>query len=252
MRCIGGLVSVLAISCLTAGQPETKKEYAEFSKLAHAVVVKQLPKQIEEASGWGQMTEIPGNLPLMALRKTVKVGDQLQAPHGSWHRYKARIEDPDKNLKITVKEFKQLDLKTYRVAADVETTVTGQVEFQQWQKGLLLVGADATGDADLKIGLVIDVGVSLNFKKVPPQLEMEPKVSDLGLELVDFRLRNGPILKGVRGKLLTAELKDVVKTLVKASEPLVKDYANQAIVQSLKEGKGPISADAIMKAMPKK
>ena len=56
-----------------------------FSKLAHSVVVKQLPKEIEDASGWGQMTEIPDNLPLMALRKTVKVGDKLEVPteHGS-------------------------------------------------------------------------------------------------------------------------------------------------------------------------
>ena len=65
---------------LPAGEKEPrppKQEYVEFSKLVHGIVVKELPKQFEDASGWGGMTEIPNNLPLMALRKTVKVGDKL-------------------------------------------------------------------------------------------------------------------------------------------------------------------------------
>src|SRR5206468_227273 len=126
-----------------------------------------------------------------------------------------------------------------------------QVEFQQWQKGLLLVGADVIADANLTAAIVCDVEASLNFKKVPPALDLTPKVAELGLNLVDFRVRGGPILKKDKGKLLTAELKDVARIMVKASEPLVKDYANQAIVESLKEGKGEISADAIMKSLPK-
>jgi len=46
-------------------------------------------------------------------------------------------------------------------------------------------------------------------------------------------------------------LKEIVRGIMKASAPLVKDEANRAIVESLKEGKGAISADAIMKALPK-
>jgi hypothetical protein len=254
MHRIIGLIAILAFLpfSLGAGEKKAKTEFAEFSRLAHAVAVKQLPKQIEENSAWGPMTEIPDNLPLMAVRKFVKVGDHLEAPHGSWRRFKGRIEDPDKNLKINVKDFKQIDAANYRVVVDVDAIVTGQVEFQQWQKGLLLFGADATIDANLTAALVIDVKASLNFKKLPPELEIVPKVSELGLNLVDFKLRNGPLLNGQKGKLLTSQFKDFVRAGVKASEPLVKDLANQAIVQSLKEGRGPISADAIMKGLPKK
>ena len=42
-----------------------------------------------------------------------------------------------------------------------------------------------------------------------------------------------------------------MRKAVKSQESAVKDYANQAIAQSLKEGKGNISAGAILKAMPK-
>jgi len=68
-------------------------------------------------------------------------------------------------LKIVVKDFKMLDEKTYRIVADVEATVLCHGEWQQWQKGIPLVGASASADADFKAAIVCDIGVSLNVKK---------------------------------------------------------------------------------------
>ena len=253
MRRIGGLMAILALLPLTsiAGEPQPRRDYAEFSRLVHKIVVKQLPKQFEDTSGWGQRTEVPTNIRLFALRKIVKVGDHFEAPHGPWRRFQGKIEDPDKNLKIIVKDFKKLDEKTYRIVFDVDTTILCHGEWQQWQKGIMIIGAEALADANFTAALVCDVGVSLDLKKFPPELNIEPKVQELGLNLVDFKLRDGPILTGERGKAFSNDLKEVMRTLVKASEPIIKEYANQAIVEGLKEGKGTISARAIMKALPK-
>jgi hypothetical protein len=253
MRHLSGLIGILAILplSLSAGEPPPKQDYADFSRLVQKLVVKQLPKQFEDNSGWGEMTEIPPNLRLPRLRKVVRVGDHLEAPHGSWRRFMGKIEDPDKNLKIVVKDFKQLDAKTYRINVDVDATIMCHGEFQQWQKGLLLVGVETIADANITAAIVCDVGVSLNLKTFPPELNLEPKVQELGLELVDIKMRDGFELQGERAKKLRSDVKDLLRAAVKASEPIVKDYANQAIVEGLKEGKGTISAAAIMKALPK-
>ena len=249
------LIAVLALIPLSlAAQEKTppKADYAEFSKLVHQMVVKSLPKQFEDTSGWGQTIPVPPKLPFPQLRKFVKVGDKLELPNGSWRRFKGKIDDPAKNLKINVKDFKVLDEKTYRLVVDVDVTVTVHGEWRQWQKGLLLVNIEATGDANLTAAIVCDIGTSLNFKMFPPEITIEPKVKELGLHLVDFKFRGdlGEIVKGDPGNSLNKELNDVLRTVIKASEPIVKDYANQAIAQSLKEGKGTISAGAIMKAVP--
>jgi hypothetical protein len=250
---IGLFIGVLAFLpwSVFAGEKTPKQDYAEFSRLVHKIAVKQLPKQFEDNSGWGQMIEVPANLRLPGLRRIVKVGDHLEAPHGPWRRFHGKIEDPDKNLKIVVKDFKKLDDKTYRVFVDVDATILCHGEWQQWRKGLLIIGADAFADANITAAIVCDVGVSLDLKKFPPELNIEPKVKELGLDLVDFKLRDGPILNGERGKMLSSDLKDVMRTLIKASEPGVKEYANQAIVEGLKQGKGTVSVSAIMKALPK-
>lgn len=227
-------------------------DYTEFSRIAHAIAVKQLPKQFEDTSSWGQRIEIPANLPFMKRRTVVRVGDRLEAPHGAWRKLRGKIEEPDKNLKIVVKDFKKLNSSTYRLVVDVDTTVMCQVEWQQWQKGLLLLPAEATADANLTAAIVCDIAVSLNFKKVPPALVIEPKIAELGLNLVEFKVRGGPIVPGEIGQTLAAEFKSVLRTVVKATEPMVKDYANKAIEQSIRDGKGTISASEILKALPKK
>jgi ribosome maturation factor RimP len=257
MRSLSALPGILALLPLSLAaqaptQPKVPKdEYVEFSKLIHKVVVKQLPREFEDNSGWGQMTEVPANLPLAGLRKLVKVGDHLEAPHGTWRRFKGKIEEPDKNLKIVVKEFKKLDDKTYRVKVDVDATILCRGEVQQWQKGLMLIGGEASADANVTAAILCDVGVALNLKKFPPELNIEPKVTELGLELVDVKVRGGPILKGERGKAMADDLKDMLRAVVKASEPLVKEEANRAIAESLREGNGTISARSILQALPK-
>ncbi len=246
-----GILNLIPMTLAAQTPTQPKTDYAAFSKIIHRVVVKQLPKEFEDASGWGKMIEVPANLPLAGLRKLVKVGDHLEAPHGTWRRFKGKIEEPDKNLKIVVKDFKKVNEKTYRVAVDVDATILCRGEVQQWQKGLMLIGAEAAADANVTAAVVCDIGVSLNVKKFPPELNIEPKVTELGLELVDVKVRGGPILKGENGKALANDFKDVLRGAVKASEPLVKAEANRAIAESLREGKGAISAAAILEALPR-
>ncbi len=252
MRSMIGLIGIFVVLPVSVAQEkQEKQDYKEFSRLVHAIVVKQIPKEFEDTSGWGGTIPVEANLPLPKLRKYVKVGDKLELPHGTWRRFKGKVEEPDKNLKIVVKEFKQLNDKTYRVVTDVDATFLVRSEVQQWQKGLFLIGGEVAADANLTAAIVCDVDVSLNVKKFPPELNVEPKVTELALEFVDFKVRGGPFITGELGDNFRRDLKDGLRAFVKASEPLVKMYANDAIAQGLKEGKGTISADAILKALPK-
>lgn len=247
---IGALIFLPLVAAAGEKTP-LKQEYAEFSRLIHSIVVKQMPKEIEDTASWGQTVPVEGKLPFPLLRKYVKVGDKTEVPHGAWRRSKGRLEDPNKNLKIVVKDFKKLDDKTHRLVLDVDATLVIHAEWQQWQKGLLLFGGETNADARVTAAIVCDVGVSLNLKTFPPVLNVEPKVKELELDLVEFKFRNfGPLISGDQANVFANDFKEVLRTVIKASEPLVKEQANQAIAQSLKEGKGMISATTIMKALP--
>src|ERR1700730_13227743 len=125
MRSAAILTLTLALLSSTAGaddpKPNPQKDYADFSKLIHRMVVKELPKEFEDRSGWGQMVPLSEKLRFPNLPRTrVRIGDKEGYPNGLWKRFKARIEDPAKDLKINVREFSKIDSKTFRLAVDSE------------------------------------------------------------------------------------------------------------------------------------
>jgi hypothetical protein len=232
------------------GAANGKKDYAEFSKLLHHFVASQAPKEVEHRDGWGQTIPFTERLVLPKLRTYLKDGDRIVLPHGAWKRVKVKLEDPKRDLIITVNNFKNIDGKTYRLELDADLVLRTEGEWQQWQKGLFLVGVEAVADAYVRVTVGSDVGVALNFKKIPPEVNINPNVTDLALDLQDIRLRGGPIFTGEKGEKLAGDIKGLLRAAVKAAEPQVKELANQAIAQSIKEGKGALSAGALLKALP--
>jgi hypothetical protein len=248
-----------------AGDPGTggpsaadpKRDYADFSRLIHKMVVRDLPKEFEDKSGWGQMVPLTEKLLFPNLpRARVRIGDKEGYPNGLWKKFKVRIDDPAKDLKINVREFSKVDPKTFRLVVDSEVALAGEGEVQNWQKGVPLGRISAQADALLGLGMVFEVGVTLNIKKFPPDLIIEPKLADLQIDLKEFILRrvaNPTInlaLDGDTARNLGEQMKDTLKSLVKNSEADIKNRANLAIAQSLKEGKGNVSAAALLKIAP--
>jgi len=224
------------------------KDFTEFSKLVHGVVVNQTPKEYEHKDGWGNTIPLEGRLPLPNLRTYLKNGDKVVLPHGAWKKMKLKLDDPHKDIKIQVKEFKPIDAKTYRVVLDADIALRADGEWQQWQKGLMLVGVGVQTDAFINLAVGCDVGVALNFKKIPTEVDLSPKITDLTIELTDIRGRNGPVFTDEK---LKNDIKGLLRGAVKMFEPQLKDLANEAIVQGIKSGKGRMSAEALLKALPK-
>jgi hypothetical protein len=234
-----------------------KKDYSDFSRLIHKMVVKELPKEFEDHSSWGQMVPLTEPVRFPNLPRTrIRVGDKEGYPHGLWKKFKGRIEDPAKDLKINVRELSKVDPKTYRLVLDSEVAVTGEGEVQNWQKGVSLGRLNASADAVVGLGMTFDVRVTFNTKKFPPDLIVEPKLTDLQIDLKEINLRRvvhpttNIVVEGEALKKFGDDARGWLNSALKNLEPEIKKRANEAIAQSLKEGKGTISAAALFKSAP--
>ena len=242
---------------LTESKTEIQKDYADFSRMIHKMVVKELPKEFEDKSGWGQIVPLTEPLRFPNLpRAKVRIGEKEGYPDGLWKKFKVRIEDPARDLKINVREFSKVDSKNFRLILDSEVTVAGEGEVQNWQKGVPLGRITAQAGALVALGMNFDVGVTFDTKKFPPDINVEPKLSELKIDLKEFNLRRvanpttNIAIEGEAAKGIGDDLKDTLKSLIKTQEPDIKKRANDAIVQSLKEGKGNISAASLLKMAP--
>ncbi len=247
--CVAALLLGLPLTT-PAGETPPKDEFADLSRIIHKRVLKQVPREHEEKFDWGKSIPIPENLIAPGLPRTyVKVGDEKELAHGNWKRVRVKLDDPDKNLKIKVKEFKKLDKGGHRLLLDAEALVHCDGEMNQYIRGLLLLRVTGRADATITSTMTCDVDIKINLKKFPPEVNVEPKIVAITLDLKDFNLTQlGGTVQGEKVRKLGNELMpDLIRALLKASEPLVKDYANEAIAASLKETKG----KELLKVAPK-
>jgi hypothetical protein len=250
-----GLIALVAAAPDDNGKTAKKPDYAEMSKMIQKLAADKMPRMIEDTSGWGQTVPIPEKLRAPGLRKTVRVGNRMELPHGLWRKVKVWMKDPAKDLRINVRDVQRLDPKTIRVTVDSQATFGTAVQAQLWQKGLALPGF--AGKAGATIGVLLDCDVAMEFvtNKFPPEVKIVPKITKLKTDLRDFNLqeistlRLGTILQGERAKEFGNKYKDILKDLMHSAEPMIKDYANDAIAQSLKEGKGTFGAAAVFKML---
>src|SRR6267143_2151834 len=96
MIAVCGILTTIAVAG-AAQEPaknDTKPDYTELSRLIQRIVVGQIPKVIEDNSGWSGSVPVPANLKLPRLkRELIKVGDRWELPHGFWHKIKAWVPE---------------------------------------------------------------------------------------------------------------------------------------------------------------
>jgi len=259
---LGGFFFLVALATINFAAEDPKvspgdpsKDYSEFSRLLQKLVVAGAPREVKENFNWGQTIPIPEKLRLPGLRVRIKVGDHEELPHGLWKRMRVWLEDPVKDVQIQVKDFKKNADNIYRLSLDAQALIHGQAEINQWQKGLSLVNGMVQVDATLGMSMDCDVAVSLQTKVFPPELKIEPRVAQCKLILKDFNLKDvsfrrlGKVLEGEKAREVGNELKGFLQGLLTQHEAEVKEQVNQAIAQSIREGKGTISAVTLLQLL---
>jgi hypothetical protein len=248
---LAGFIAALFASS-AAMAAEEKSEYAELSNLIQKSLLAQLPKEIEDRSGWGKTIPIPPDMRLTVLHTRIKVGDKEELPDGAWIRNKLWFEDPAKDIQITVRELRKVDANTTKVR--LESVVSAHLERERklWRKGIGVPGLVTQADVKLFVGLDCDVAISLNAKAFPPEVVVEPKVTGCKIEVQEFELRKvgGKVLEGEVAQEISKDMKVVINELMRLNEDRIKNLANKVIARSLKDGKGKFSAGGLLEAKP--
>lgn len=245
-----------AALALNAQEPSLapKADYAELSKMIRTVILKEAPKEFHAAPAWNLSTPFPPRLRLPNLpRTTIKVGDHVELAHGSWKRARVTMEDPERDLSLTVTDVKQIDSSKYRVAVTSSAPLLVDYEFQQWLNGLLLLNIEGRAKAKLKVDLECDVALSLNALKFPPEVTVDPKIAALKVDLQDLEVFNPATAnRPDRAQNINSELRNFVQGTIREAEPGIQDEANKAIAKALRDGKGTFSAAKLFEAAQKK
>jgi hypothetical protein len=216
-----------------------KSPNADLARRIHDAVAARIPRPYEDLSEWGKTIPPPPAVRFPRLRRTfVRVGDHFELPHGTWKRTRVWMDDPDRDLRIEVPSLRPVGKNTTRLRIEATAALRGSRERQDWVNGVRLLWVTADADAVARVGLDVDVTLAFDPAKPLEGLKIEAKVTKVQLELKEFNLRRvGPVVFLEQGPL-GEELKAAIQQRLDELEPKVKDYANRAIAQGLKDGKG--------------
>jgi hypothetical protein len=227
-----------------------------LARLIHKAVVAKLPPVIEDKSGWGRTVPLPERVRFPRLRRTVvQVGDHMEVPDGPWRQLRLRVEDPDRDLRVRVRDFRRLGPTTYRVVVDTDVALRTEADIQRWRNGVELADLTARADVALNVRLECDVSARLDAGRVPPRLLLVPEVQDLKLNLRQFTPRQvtfrraGVTIAGEGVEAAGEEVKDSLQAMLRAAEPDLKKRAGEGLARALKEGKDPLTAAELLRAV---
>src|SRR5579884_553135 len=160
----------------------------QLARLIKTAVLARAPKDYEDHSGWGRTTPVIEGMRLPNLRQRVRVGDHDEWPDGQWVRTRVRVDDPDRDVTIRVRNLRPSDHKSTLLTVDATVKLRVEHERQLWRRGLMLVGVTARADAVIDVSLDIDATVGLDTTKVPPEVSVKPTVTAVRLDLSEFEL----------------------------------------------------------------
>lgn len=238
----------LLMAALATQAAPAKPEFAELENLLKQIVVAQLPKVHEDRSKWGGTIPVPDKkIAFKKLRKKIETERGNELPHGTWKRSKLWVDDPNRDVKITVYEFRSVDGKKSMLRVGALIAAHGEIEQQNWSRGIRLLDLIVRADSKVAIVLECDVATMLKANGIWPELALEPTVKSCKIDLVDFRLKRVGVIEGKMAEQLGQELEEVLKRLVRRYEPKIVEKANAAIAKSLRDGKNSIGLASLGK-----
>lgn len=213
---------------------------ADFEKILSPIledaVHRSLPSSFKDESDWGRTHEFTKRLKVRGKWNSLKLERVREAQnHGDWVRYLGDIEDPNQHVRIWIEDLQVGPMRsTCQIHARVE--FQGEAEFQQWVRGVRLLGVSVVAEATVKIRLDVQLDSKWNMATLVSTAELTPKVTGGQIELERFYVHRIGKAHGEVAEQIGEQLEGTLaKKLSSKEEKLVRE-ANKAISKELENG----------------
>lgn len=225
----------LLVPSLLAAAPQ-----ADFEKILSPIledaVRRSLPSSFKDESDWGRTHEFTKRFKVRGKWDSLKLERVREAKnHGDWVRYLGHIEDPNQHVRIWIEGLSVGPTRsTCQIHARVE--FQGEAEYQQWVRGVRLLGVSVVAEATVKIRLDVQLDSKWDMSSLVTSAELTPTVTGGQIELERFYVHRIGKAHGEVAEQIGEQLEGTLaKKLASKEEKLVRE-ANKAIAKELENG----------------
>lgn len=213
---------------------------ADFEKILSPIledaVRRSLPTSFKDESDWARTHEFTKRLKVRGKWHSLKLERVREAQnHGDWVRYLGHIEDPKQHVRIWIEDLTVGPMRsTCQIHARVE--FQGEAEYQQWVRGVRLLGVSVVAEATVKIRLDVQLDSKWDLSALVSSAELIPTVTGGQIDLERFYVHRIGKAHGEVAEQIGEQLEGTLaKKLSSKQEKLVRE-ANKAIAKELENG----------------
>lgn len=226
---------LLAMPSMLSAAPSA--DFEKFlSPILEDAVRRSLPTSFKDESDWNRTHDFTKRLKVRGKWNSLKLERVREAKnHGDWVRYLGHIEDPKQHVQIWIEDLNVGPMRsTCQIHARVE--FQGEAEYQQWLRGVRLLGVSVVAEATVKIRLDVQLDSKWDRSKLLSTAEFTPTVTGGQIDLERFYVHRIGKAHGEVAEQIGEQLEGtLVKKVAKQNEKLVRE-ANKAIAKELENG----------------
>jgi hypothetical protein len=201
-----------------------------FQNLITSLVRGNIPHEFEEHDGWGETRERWDGVKIWWEGLQLKTKRRKkEVKHGTWKRYQVRLVDPEQRFQIRLEDVRTGADSRPEFTVRVDARLAAFARLAQWEYGVQLIALSANAQADIRFRATCSLGSRLDPSRFPPDLLLEPEVTDADLELVDFRLQRVSQLNGSLAHELGKALHDVIEDRIDKEDRRLPEKINRQI-----------------------
>lgn len=217
------LLGALLIAPDVIRAAEEKPAPGVLNSLLTALVIEIVPPEYEDRRKWGMQKKVWDGLKWSGSGLDVKVRKrEKKVNDGSWKYYRITLVEPEKNLEVTISDFRKAENGRAAFDAVVKAKLHCFARLSQWESGIQLASFSVDADARAELRIQCELGIRIDSATLPPSVVLEPEVTGADLHLAKFKLQSISKLDGPLVHELGESLEDrVAKELEERSDKLV-------------------------------
>lgn len=212
-----------------AGAHQATDSEPTIHQIITDIIRANIPAQYEDTRKWGGTKEMVRGLKVSLDGLKVKTKRRRkEVNHGTWKRYNVQLLDPDQQFHIQLKHIGPTSDGRLSLSLAFQARLAAFGRLSQWHAGVQLISLSLESEATVTLDLTCEIGLKLVTDKFPPDILVEPEVTEARLELIDFRVRRISKASGPLAKQLSHGLKELIRDKIEEKQQkLVQDLNRQ-------------------------
>jgi hypothetical protein len=210
--CIAAVIIACIFATCAVGQPPTAlSEESALASTLSQLIREAIPLSYDKQKDWGAAREITVGYRVDGKPFHYHVHRRKKAvEHGVWKHYKLRVVEPDKNLRVRLRDLRPVAPGRMAFTLELESKLDAWARAKIYQYGVHIIALEVEGDLQMRIQIEGEIALQATAANGAAAIAAHPVVTHAKLSLDELRIRR---ISDARGPIVR-ELSDGIRSIV--------------------------------------